>query len=935
MASAGTVYVDVLPRMDRFTSELSGQATAAGNTLGTSLSRSLSSTGSKLSTWGRTWTRSVTLPIVGAGVVAGKMAFDFEDAFTKISALSNASAGDIAKWKTQVLQLAGKTAQSPQDLANALYFLASAGLKTNQVMPALEASAKGAAVGLGNAADVAKITANALNAYAGSGLTATKVTSTLVQATKAGTAAPDEFATALGRILPIASKAGVSFDQVAGSLAGLSNIGLDVNEGTTAMRGVLQALVAPSSTAAKAMKSVGLSADQMRAAIADKGLLGAMQLLDKATGGNIDKLREIIPNIRALTGQFGLTGKNADQVAKIFDEVAHSSGALGQSFQTTAEGPAFQFRQQLAKLQVSAIQLGEKLLPIGQKIISAVSGIAGAFSDLPDNVQTAILAIAGIAAAVGPLLRVGGAVLKIAGYFTSLAKAAGGVSTAGGAASLEGAAASLNEAAGAITAAAERLAAAGATAGEEIAAGAGTAAGELEAAGATVAEEEAAGAAGGIIAPAAAGGAGGGILGSLGSIVSGGGAVTGGSILALLGLASVPETPGGPSGLFSWKDENAGVAEFTAALNRGDPAAAAFVDQMTRAKAAVDAAANATKPLTAQQQQLVKWWGANADQINVANRALAGMGTTAKGFQTGVSSLTNGILTNTTAQQKWGGWLGQTSTLTNHQAVSLAELTNAYYDAGGALNHTQSMAFQTAIAEGHAAQAQHVLNQAIQQMPKSAQTKITADTKGAQADVKGLGEDVKGVPDGRTTFTADTKQAVGAIVGVTGKIKAVPDGNAKVNVDTGDAVARIGAVVGLLARVHSVSATITTTYRTIGGPPGGAGVTYRAAGGIQHAASGMISQGPATVFGEGNYPTPWGKGAEAFIPLGSAGIGILGDALDRADQRRRGHADGGGGSRTVSLVGKLEIVNGEAYIRGIARDEIDDDHRYTSSRARV
>jgi TP901 family phage tail tape measure protein len=178
-------------------------------------------------------------------VASVKAAADFDQAMTRVAALSNTSASAVEGMRDEVLKLSGETAQAPQELADALFFLASAGLDAEEVMPALEASAKGAAVGLGTTADVANIVASAMNAYSKSGLTAAQVTDTLTAAVREGRAEPEEFAQALGRILPIASTIGVTFDQVTASLASLSNIGLDVNEGVTAMRGVFQALAAP------------------------------------------------------------------------------------------------------------------------------------------------------------------------------------------------------------------------------------------------------------------------------------------------------------------------------------------------------------------------------------------------------------------------------------------------------------------------------------------------------------------------------------------------------------------------------------------------------------------------------------------------------------------------------------------------------------------
>lgn len=326
-------------------------------------------------------------PFVLAGVavagVATKLALDFEGAFTRIAAISNASAKDIAAWKTQVLSLAGETAQAPQELADALFFLSSAGLEASQIMPVLEASAKASAAGLGDTADIAKITANALNAYADSGLTATEVTDSLVAAVREGSAEPEEFAAALGRILPIASQVGVTFDQVTGSLAGLSNIGLDVNEAVTAMRGTLQAVSAPGTQAASALHDLGLSAQDLLDAISEKGLFGALQMLDKAAKNQtktqaqyIGVLRKIIPNVRALTGVLGLTGQKAAKVQAIFDATADSTGALNDAFEETQKGPAFQFQKALNELVVILTELGQELLPT---VLQLVKLLAPAF----------------------------------------------------------------------------------------------------------------------------------------------------------------------------------------------------------------------------------------------------------------------------------------------------------------------------------------------------------------------------------------------------------------------------------------------------------------------------------------------------------------------------------------------------------------------------
>lgn len=85
---------------------------------------------------------------------------------------------------------------------------------------------------------------------------------------------------------------------------------------------------------------------------------------------------------------------------------------------------------------------------------------------------------------------------------------------------------------------------------------------------------------------------------------------------------------------------------------------------------------------------------------------------------------------------------------------------------------------------------------------------------------------------------------------------------------------------------------VVTVFRSVHvGAEGGPGSRQQlATGGIVRAARGLIARSPALLVGEGNYLTPFGRGAEGVIPFDSRGIGILakalGMALDRDGGRR-------------------------------------------------
>ena len=382
------------------------QASASTTAFSRTAATASKTSGSALSSIGRQAKSALggLVPLAaGAAILAvGKLALEFDDAFTRIETLSTASTEDIQRWKGEVLELAGETAQAPQELADALFFLSSAGLDSTQVMEALEQSAKASAIGLGETQDVANITASALNAYSEAGLTATQVTDALVAAVKAGRAEPEEFANALGRILPIASQAGVTFQDVTASLAQLSNIGLDVNEGVTAMRGALQALITPGAMAADAMESIGLSAQDILDVIHEDGLVGAIRMVDEAAKANTETqadylgvLREIIPNVRSLTGVLGLTAQEARAVDETFRAVTESAGATDEAMKVLEQSAGFRLRKAWNDLVVILTKVGQDVLP---HIATAFEAVTMVIGPLADHLDAILLTLAGYAA---------------------------------------------------------------------------------------------------------------------------------------------------------------------------------------------------------------------------------------------------------------------------------------------------------------------------------------------------------------------------------------------------------------------------------------------------------------------------------------------------------------------------------------------------------
>jgi len=148
--------------------------------------RSLRRFGASAKRLGSNITRNVSLPFAAAGTAGVKMATDLESSFAKIENLVGITGKALDNFKTSVKGVSAVTGQSQQELSEALFTVASAGLRGAEATEVLEASAKASAIGLGDTQQVAQALTGVLQAYAKEGLTAAQATDTLTAIVREG-----------------------------------------------------------------------------------------------------------------------------------------------------------------------------------------------------------------------------------------------------------------------------------------------------------------------------------------------------------------------------------------------------------------------------------------------------------------------------------------------------------------------------------------------------------------------------------------------------------------------------------------------------------------------------------------------------------------------------------------------------------------------------
>jgi hypothetical protein len=132
---------------------------------------------------------------------------------------------------------------------------------------------------------------------------------------------------------------------------------------------------------------------------------------------------------RALAMGLGDAEGNIDDNAKaqaalalIYEQTDQFAG----DFRNTSDGLANSTKILKADFQNQAAAIGQQLLPIALKLVTALSGLMDKFSNLTPEQKKMILVVLGIVAAIGPLITIIGGVISVVGTLSTVFSAVAG-----------------------------------------------------------------------------------------------------------------------------------------------------------------------------------------------------------------------------------------------------------------------------------------------------------------------------------------------------------------------------------------------------------------------------------------------------------------------------------------------------------------------------
>lgn len=363
-----------------------------------------------------------TFLAIGAGVAgldflghAIKDAGNLQFQLTRLNTAAGESLDNLKMVGDGIKQIMTSTGTSLDDATKAMYLIESSGLHGADALKVLANTAKAAKIENADLADVANAVTAAMKDYHVGAEGSADITNTFIAAVAHGKTTLGELANAFTTAGPAAASAKVPIADLASAIAEMTAHGTTAAKAGTYLRQVIGALEGQTTQAKKTMAGLGISANDLSAALTSGpgGLAKAIGMIDdaltksatgragfvavqgvmKAAAGSADEfdqalgklppttmsqfaaLSKMVGGVRSLQGFLLLSGQNLTDFKGVSDDVTKSvKDNSGQIEGWTATSKTFnnQVDRMKAGFQVMAIDVGEKVLPAVSKLMDKI-----------------------------------------------------------------------------------------------------------------------------------------------------------------------------------------------------------------------------------------------------------------------------------------------------------------------------------------------------------------------------------------------------------------------------------------------------------------------------------------------------------------------------------------------------------------------------------
>ncbi len=251
---------------------------------------------------------------------------NFQQGTNVLVTAAGESVKNLGMVRKGIMDISVGTGTPLKDLTDGMYQVEKAGFRGGAGLTILKAAAQGAREEGANLSTVTSAMTSTMQSYHLPASKSVMVMNELKAAAGESKTTMEEFAGSLSTVLPIASANHISFAQVAGSLATLTQHGTSAKDATHELAATIRNLAAPNMVAIKEMGQLGISSQDVSSKLGQRGVAGSLNYLSETV------LRKMGPSGKVLLNTF-LQSQSAGQgVTTMLGAMTPATRALAEQF---------------------------------------------------------------------------------------------------------------------------------------------------------------------------------------------------------------------------------------------------------------------------------------------------------------------------------------------------------------------------------------------------------------------------------------------------------------------------------------------------------------------------------------------------------------------------------------------------------------------------
>lgn len=365
----------------------------------------------------------VAAGIAGIGVLSISGAFSsaigearqLEEALSRVVGLTNATREQVDAARPAIREISNLTGQNQVGLAEAFFTINSAGIQGAEGLDVLRVAAEAGAAGLGETRDIAQVATVALEVFGDRVSGPAEALDQFLAVAREGNFEVSQLSNRFSQALGPGEAFGASFSEIGGAIAVVTRTTGDANQAVTQIEGLFRQLNRQAPQSIDALRTVGLTFQDVQQSLEQDGLIGTLTLLDEAFAGNQAAISRFLGDASA-TQAFGTLTRDLDATRQSLEAVENSAGSVSAAFNEFAQTDAGRVAQASREISNTLTEIGARALPI----------LADALVFVSQNFETLLTA----ATAVGAVFAGGLAINAVVGLFANLGRVIAGARAA-------------------------------------------------------------------------------------------------------------------------------------------------------------------------------------------------------------------------------------------------------------------------------------------------------------------------------------------------------------------------------------------------------------------------------------------------------------------------------------------------------------------------